>query len=99
MIPFNQLGPIAHPTLDTFLLGFVCASSLVAAIFFLRFWRATRDRLFVAFTVFFAIEGANEAYTSTLRHPNVGSLAVTLIRLLAVIGILVAILWKNLAKE
>jgi hypothetical protein len=98
MIPLSQLGPIAHPTLDTFLLGFVCASSLVAAVFFLRFWRATRDGLFMAFTLFFAIEGGNEAYTATLRHPNVGSLAVTIVRLLAVVGILAAILWKNLAK-
>jgi hypothetical protein len=99
MIPIAQLAPLAHPILDVFLLGFVSASSLMAALFFLRFWRTTRDALFMAFTVFFAIEGANEAYTTTLRHPNVGSLAVTFVRLFAVIGILVAILWKNLAKE
>ncbi len=99
MIPVSQLAPISHPTLDTFLLGFICASSFVAALFFLRFWRSTRDGLFLAFTVFFGIEGANEAYTITLRHPNVGTLAVTIVRLLAVLGILVAILWKNVAGE
>jgi hypothetical protein len=99
MIPIVQLAPLNHPILDVFLLGFVCAGSLVAALFFLRFWRTTRDALFMAFTVFFAIEGANEAYTATLRHPNVGSLAVTVVRLLAVLGILVAILWKNLARQ
>ena len=99
MIPLSQLGPLSHPMLDTFLLGFVCASCLVAAIFFLRFWRSTRDALFMAFTIFFAIEGANEAYTATLSHPNVGNFEVTLIRLLAVLGILGAILWKNLARD
>lgn len=99
MIPVSQLAPLAHPTVDNFLLGFICASSFVAALFFLRFWRATHDGLFLAFTVFFAIEGANEAYTVSLRHPNVGSLVVTVIRLLAVLGILSAILWKNLARK
>lgn len=99
MIPVNQLAPISHPTLDTFLIGFVCATSFIAALFFLHFWRATRDGLFMAFTVFFAIEGANEAYTASLRHPNVGSFSITLIRLLAVLGILAAIVWKNVGGE
>lgn len=99
MIPFNQLAPISHPTLDSFLLGFICASSFLAAVFFLRFWRHTRDSLFLAFTLFFAIEGGNEAYVASLKHPNVGTFAVTIIRLLAVLGILGAILWKNLAER
>lgn len=99
MIPVTELAPISHPTLDTFLLGFICASSILAAVFFLRFWRHTRDSLFLAFTLFFAIEGANQAYVASLKHPNVGTIAVTLIRLLAVLAILGAILWKNLAER
>lgn len=99
MNPHAQLALLAHPVVDVFLLGSVCAGCLVSALFFLRFWRSTRDTLFMAFTVFFAIEGANEAYVLTLPHPNQGSLAVTLIRLLAVLGILAAILWKNVAEQ
>jgi hypothetical protein len=99
MMPIDQLAPIGHPVLDIFLLGFIATSSLVAALFFLRFWRHTRDPVFLAFTVFFAIEGANDAYVATLAHPNVGSFAVTLIRLLAVLGVIGAIVWKNLAKR
>ncbi|HWE85863.1 MAG TPA: DUF5985 family protein [Terracidiphilus sp.] len=99
MNPFPQFASLAHPVLDVFLVGFICASCLVAALFFLRFWRSTRDKLFMAFTVFFAIEGANEAYVLALPHPNEGSIAVTLIRLLAVLGILGAILWKNVAER
>ena len=98
MSPHVQLAPLAHPVLDVFLIGVVCAACLVAALFFLRFWRSTRDTLFMAFTLFFAIEGADEAYDLTLPHPNEGSLAVTIIRFLASLGILVAILWKNLAR-
>lgn len=99
MSPDGQLAPLAHPILDIFLLGFVCAGSLVAAVFFLRFWRSTRDTLFMAFTVFFAIEGANDAYVLTLPHPNEGNFGVTLIRLIAVLGILGAILWKNVSAR
>jgi hypothetical protein len=99
MNPSDQFAPLAHPVLDVFLIGFICASCLVAALFFLRFWRSTRDKLFMAFTIFFAIEGANEGYVLTLPHPNQGSIAVTLIRLLAVLGILGAILWKNVAEQ
>ena len=99
MNSYGQLPPLAHPILDVFLLGVVCAGCFVSALFFLRFWRSTRDTLFMAFTIFFAIEGANEAYVLTLPHPNEGSFAVTLIRLLAGIGILAAILWKNLAEQ
>ncbi|MGH9560330.1 MAG: DUF5985 family protein [Terracidiphilus sp.] len=97
MIPISGLAPISYPVLDFFLIGFVCASSLVVALFFLRFWRQTRDPLFLAFTLFFAIEGANEAYTASLLHPNVGSFAVTMVRLLSVLGVIFAIIWKNLA--
>lgn len=99
MTPNSQLAPLVYPILDVFLLGFVCAASLVAAVFFLRFWRSTRDTLFMAFTIFFAIEGANDAYVLTLPHPNEGSLAVTIIRLVAGLGILGAIVWKNVGRE
>ena len=99
MIPLDQLAPISHPTLDTFLLGILCASSLFAAIFFLRFWRNTHDVLFLAFAVFFAIEGFNEAYQAALPHPNIGTFAVSIVRLFAVLSILGAIVWKNFAER
>jgi Family of unknown function (DUF5985) len=99
MTPYDQLASVGHPVLDTFLLGVVCTSSLVAAPFFLRFWRHTHDSLFLAFVVFFVIEGANEAYVATLPHPNIGNSAVTLIRLPAVLGILSAIVFENLAER
>jgi hypothetical protein len=40
----------------TFLTGMTSALSLVAALFFLRFWRQTRDRFFLLFSAaFFAM--------------------------------------------
>lgn len=99
MTPNHQLAPLVYPILDVFLIGFLSAACLVAALFFLRFWRSTRDTLFLAFTIFFAIEGSNEAYVLTLPHPNEGSIPITIVRFLATLGILGAILWKNLGRD
>ena len=45
--------------LDAFLLGVIATSCIVAGMFFLRFWRDTRDQLFLAFGASFLIEGVN----------------------------------------
>lgn len=37
-------------------LGAVAMASFVAALFFIRFWRQTRDRLFVIFALAFAVD-------------------------------------------
>lgn len=90
------MSPIGHPLLDYFLLGFIAACSLVAGLFFLRFWRSTRDPLFIAFAAFFVIQGgSNIAAVSLLPHPNEGSVWLFLLHLLSILGLLAAILWKN----
>lgn len=93
------LAPIAHPFADAFLLGCAAACSMVAALFFLKFWRSTRDVLFLAFALFFAIQSLNSAALLGVEHPNESSLWNSLIRFLAVIGVLGAILWKNVAER
>ena len=45
--------------LEGFLLGVIVTASLTAGAFFLRFWRQTRDTLFLAFAAAFFIEGVN----------------------------------------
>jgi hypothetical protein len=92
-------GPITHPALDFFLLGFIAACSLLAGLYFLKFWRSTRDPLFLAFLVFFVVQGFTNAAILELPHPNEGSLAVYTIRLLSVLVVLVAILAKNIARD
>lgn len=91
----HQLAPLSHPLLDLFLLGIIVACSLMAALFFLRFWKSTRDPLFLAFTAFFAIQGINYALLLNVEHPNEGNFAHTMIRFLAVLGLLAAVIWKN----
>jgi uncharacterized membrane protein HdeD (DUF308 family) len=93
------MNPIWHPLTDIFLLGFIAALSLIAGLFFLRFWRSTRDFLFLAFAAFFIIQGGSNAFVVSLSHPNEGSLWIFLIRLLSVLVLLGAILWKNVGKR
>jgi len=93
------MTPITYPNLDYFLLGFIVACSLVAGLFFLRFYRVTRDPLFLAFLIFFVVQGCTNAVVLELPHPNIGTPMIFLVRLLSVLVVLVAILWKNLAKD
>ena len=82
-----------------FLLGVISAFSFIAGVFFLKFWRDTRDFFFFAFAVFFLVEGANRLALVFFVHPNEGSPWIYLLRLFALILILVAILHKNYGHE
>jgi uncharacterized membrane protein HdeD (DUF308 family) len=92
------MSPLAHPVLDIFLLGFVAGCSVCASLFFLRFWRQTRDSLFLAFAAFFAIQGILNASVLSLDRPNEGTIWFFLLRLLSVLLVLGAILRKNMGK-
>ncbi|KAA6455880.1 hypothetical protein DYQ86_26960 [Acidobacteria bacterium AB60] len=94
----TQLSPILFPRLDDFLLGFIVATSLVALLFFIRFWKSTRDPLFLAFGIFFAVQGVTRSAGLGLQHPNEGAVWIFAVRLLSVLGVLAAILWKNLRR-
>ena len=82
-----------------FLLGATAAASFTAAVFFLRFWRDTKDGLFAAFALFFLVEGANRVVLSTMKHPNEGSPWVYVARLIALLVLLGAILRKNYPRK
>jgi uncharacterized protein DUF5985 len=41
---------------NSIMLGAVAMASSIAALFFLRFWRQTRDTLFLLFSVAFAVD-------------------------------------------
>jgi hypothetical protein len=42
--------------MNSLILGAVAMASLVAALFFFRFWRQTRDHLFLFFSLAFAVD-------------------------------------------
>ena len=81
--------------MDGFLLGVVVATSLVAAAFFLKFWRKTRDWLFLAFAAAFLIEGVNRLAFLWMDPPNEGTPLVYIVRLFSYLLILAAIIHKN----
>ena len=91
----TQIAPLSHPTLDLFLLGFIVAASLAALMFFLRFWRATSDPLFLSFAVFFAVQCITHTFVLRIPHPNEGTPWIYALRLLSVLCILGAVVWKN----
>ncbi len=98
-IPLDQLAPIGHLSADIFLLGFVAGCSLVAGLFFLRFWRDTRDPVFLGFAAFFLIQGGTAASELSFAHPNVAGPWVFFLRLLSTLAVLAGILWKNTARR
>jgi uncharacterized membrane protein HdeD (DUF308 family) len=81
--------------LEGFLLGVVAMSSITAGVFFLKFWRRTRDSLFLSFAVAFILEGINRSTVLFVEKPNEGSPVIYVVRLCLFLLILAAIVKKN----
>jgi uncharacterized membrane protein HdeD (DUF308 family) len=84
---------------EAFLVGVIATASVTAGVFFLRFWKDTRDSFFLAFAASFIIEGLNRVTVLFLPRPNEGSPWIYLVRLIAFLLILFAILRKNYSKN
>jgi len=82
-------------TLLVFLSGAVTLGFAAAALFFLRFWRDTRDELFLAFAVAFLLLGIAQAILALGGIPDEQRSWVYLVRLVAFLTIILAILRKN----
>ena len=80
-----------------FMLGAIVACCAVAGIFFLRFWRKTRDRLFGLFSLAFWVLAGNWAALAFTRADEVRTWLYA-IRLVAFLVILFAIIDKNRAR-
>lgn len=81
-----------------FFLGVIVTASIAAGAFFLKFWKQTRDPLFLAFALAFLIEGFNRIGFLLIETPNEGSPAIYVVRLIAFLVILAAIWRKNQKK-
>jgi uncharacterized membrane protein HdeD (DUF308 family) len=80
---------------EGFLLGVLATTSFIAGLFFLKFWRKTRDAFFLALAASFFIEGLNRSAVLLMQRPNEGSPWTYFIRLVSMLLILAAILRKN----
>lgn len=87
------------PSIELFFLGAVAAMFIIAGVFFLRFWRESRDSFFLAFAISFLIRGLNNFQRVFMPHPNVGDTWNYVIDLCSSLLILIAILRKNLGHK
>lgn len=83
------------PLTEGFFLGVIATSTLACGLIFLKFWRKTRDPLFMAFAASFLIEGLNRAAILSSEKPNEHGTWTYIIRLLSFALIIAAILKKN----
>lgn len=79
----------------TFLWGALAATSGVAGLFFLRFWRTTQDRFFLMFALAFAVFALHWTGLAVLNISDESRHYLYMVRLLAFLLILAAILEKN----
>jgi hypothetical protein len=82
-----------------FLAGAAALGYAVAAVFFLRFWRTTRDRLFLAFAAGFFLLAANQVLAALLEAGDERTAYVYSLRVLGFLLILWAIVDKNLQSN
>jgi hypothetical protein len=78
-----------------FLAGAVAFGFVVCGLFFLRFWRRTRDPFFIAFALAFALLGVSQAVLALANIPTEDRGAIFVIRLVAFALILITIIRKN----
>ncbi|MBI3964715.1 MAG: hypothetical protein HY329_03685 [Chloroflexi bacterium] len=81
--------------MSVFMLGAIAMGSLSAALFFLRFWTQTKDRLFLMFAIAFGLEALNRTALALSPDPSEGAPLLYVVRLLAYALILAAIVDKN----
>jgi hypothetical protein len=87
------------PNMVAFMGGLSTAGYAIAGVFFLSFWRKTRDSLFMVFALAFGLMTLNQAVPVILGIPREEQGGVYLLRAAAFILIIVAILAKNLSRR
>ncbi len=78
-----------------FLSGALTFAFVISGIYFLRFWRKTRDRLFLHFAIAFWLFAVNQILVSLLGPFNERSGYAYILRVLGFVLILAAIVDKN----
>ena len=82
-------------TLYDFLSGAVAFGFFLCGLFFARFWHRTRDQLFLAFALAFALMGLGQTILALANIPTEERGSIYLLRLVAFALIIFAIVRKN----
>lgn len=85
--------------MNDFLMGGIAVGSLVAGLFFFRFWTHTRDRFFIFFALSFWLEAVNRVAMILFLEPNEDAPGHYIVRLVAYGLIIAAIVHKNRASR
>lgn len=75
--------------------GAIIMGYAVASLFFFKFWRRTGDRLFLAFSAAFLLMAATPLLTAILEVPREEQSPFYLLRLLAFLIIILAVVGKS----
>jgi hypothetical protein len=84
--------------IDDFLAGAVAMGFAVAALMFLKFWRRTREGLFLAFAGSFLLLSVNHAMLSLSNVPLEERSSLYLVRLAAFL-LIIGALWRQNRKR
>jgi hypothetical protein len=79
--------------------GMITMGFVIAALFFLRFWRRTQDGLFATFAVAFVLLALNQILIGLSVVPREDQAVLYLLRLAAFALLIVAIVRKNFAGK
>lgn len=85
--------------LINFVSGALTLGFFVAAVFFLKFWYRTRDRLFLAFAAAFVLLALNQTFAAFLGAGDELTPFTYVLRVLGFVLILLAIVDKNLSNR
>lgn len=82
--------------MNEILVGAIAMGSFIAGLFFLRFWKSTRDRFFLYFAISFFIEGFNRVLLGPdMQNEGAQQNIFYILRLVAYGLILLAVWEKN----
>ena len=81
--------------MNQLLYGAIVLACAVASLFFLRFWRETRDRLFALFSAAFVVFGGHWLALALTDQQHQHRPFLYLMRLVAFLLIILAIIDKN----
>lgn len=90
---------MTNPEITLFVSGVLAGAYAIAALFFLKFWRQTRDRLFAYFSAAFALLVVQRMVLVATVGERVDPGVYYLVRLTAFLLILVAIVEKNRSER
>jgi uncharacterized protein DUF5985 len=83
---------------NQFLHGAITVCLLLGGLFFLRYWKKTRDRLFAIFAISFWVLAVERVLLAMTRPEDEFRWYIYLVRLFAFLLIIIAIIDKNRSK-